>query len=132
MHLIFFQAAGKYHQRGRTYVVEDGDIIFFKFNTGGLKKKWEWLMLVILVYFYVHITTVFICTHLWCPKLTSKLPCPPYLDGNWLLLSFSIFKRNLVKYPSSTEVDVKSYLVLYVIFIFIFVTFQYFAFGLEP
>jgi len=33
------KAAGKYHQRGRTYVVEDGDIIFFKFNTGGLLKK---------------------------------------------------------------------------------------------
>jgi len=33
------KAAGKYHQRGKTYVVEDGDIIFFKFNTGGLKKK---------------------------------------------------------------------------------------------
>lgn len=33
------KAAGKYHQRGRNYVVEDGDIIFFKFNTGGLKKK---------------------------------------------------------------------------------------------
>jgi len=33
------KAAGKYHQRGKPYVVEDGDIIFFKFNTGGLKKK---------------------------------------------------------------------------------------------
>ncbi|KAL7631968.1 UNVERIFIED_CONTAM: hypothetical protein RMT77_017724 [Armadillidium vulgare] len=33
------KAAGKYHQRGRNYIVEDGDIIFFKFNTGGLKKK---------------------------------------------------------------------------------------------
>lgn len=33
------KAGGKYHQRGRNYVVEDGDIIFFKFNTGGLKKK---------------------------------------------------------------------------------------------
>jgi len=33
------KAAGKYHQRGRNYTVEDGDIIFFKFNTGGLKKK---------------------------------------------------------------------------------------------
>lgn len=33
------KAAGKYHQRGRAYVVEDGDIIYFKFNTGGLKKK---------------------------------------------------------------------------------------------
>ena len=31
------KAAGKYHQRGRNYVVEDGDIIYFKFNTGGLK-----------------------------------------------------------------------------------------------
>ncbi|XP_068236246.1 obg-like ATPase 1 isoform X2 [Palaemon carinicauda] len=33
------KADGKYHQRGRNYVVEDGDIIFFRFNTGGLKKK---------------------------------------------------------------------------------------------
>ncbi|XP_045593456.1 obg-like ATPase 1 isoform X1 [Procambarus clarkii] len=33
------KAVGKYHQRGRNYIVEDGDIIFFKFNTGGLKKK---------------------------------------------------------------------------------------------
>lgn len=37
------KAAGKYRQMGRTYVVEDGDIIFFKFNAGaGLtaaKKK---------------------------------------------------------------------------------------------
>lgn len=38
------KAAGKYRQQGRNYVVEDGDIIFFKFNAGaGLKdakKKW--------------------------------------------------------------------------------------------
>ena len=37
------KAAGLYHQRGRQYTVEDGDIIFFKFNAGaGLtagKKK---------------------------------------------------------------------------------------------
>jgi len=37
------KAAGKYRQHGKTYVVEDGDIIFFKFNAGaGLtaaKKK---------------------------------------------------------------------------------------------
>ncbi|KAK7078841.1 Obg-like ATPase [Halocaridina rubra] len=33
------KAEGKYHQRGRNYIVEDGDIIFFRFNTGGLKKK---------------------------------------------------------------------------------------------
>ena len=37
------KAAGKYRQNGRTYTVEDGDIIFFKFNAGaGLtasKKK---------------------------------------------------------------------------------------------
>lgn len=33
-------AAGKYRQQGRTYVVEDGDIIFFKFNSPQhLKKK---------------------------------------------------------------------------------------------
>ena len=28
------QAAGKYRQQGRNYVVEDGDIILFKFNAG--------------------------------------------------------------------------------------------------
>ncbi|XP_011498533.1 PREDICTED: obg-like ATPase 1 [Ceratosolen solmsi marchali] len=32
------KAAGKYRQQGRNYIVEDGDIIFFKFNAGaGLK-----------------------------------------------------------------------------------------------
>ncbi|XP_045473433.1 obg-like ATPase 1 [Harmonia axyridis] len=32
------KGAGKYRQQGRNYVVEDGDIIFFKFNAGaGLK-----------------------------------------------------------------------------------------------
>ncbi|OAF66862.1 hypothetical protein A3Q56_05424, partial [Intoshia linei] len=34
------KAAGKYKQKGRDYTVEDGDIIFFKFNAGaGLTKK---------------------------------------------------------------------------------------------
>ncbi|VDD82371.1 unnamed protein product [Mesocestoides corti] len=34
------RAAGKYRQKGRDYIVQDGDIIFFKFNAGaGLKKK---------------------------------------------------------------------------------------------
>jgi obg-like ATPase 1 len=34
------KAAGKYRQQGRNYVVEDGDIIFFKFNAGaGLGGK---------------------------------------------------------------------------------------------
>lgn len=34
------KAAGKYRQQGRNYTVEDGDIIFFKFNAGsGLTKK---------------------------------------------------------------------------------------------
>jgi len=38
------KAAGKYRQQGRNYVVEDGDVIFFKFNAGagltsGAKKK---------------------------------------------------------------------------------------------
>lgn len=34
------KAAGKYRQQGRNYVVEDGDIIFFKFNAGaGITKE---------------------------------------------------------------------------------------------
>lgn len=34
------QAGGKYKQEGKTYVVKDGDIIFFKFNAGaGLTTK---------------------------------------------------------------------------------------------
>ncbi|OIW13913.1 hypothetical protein TanjilG_31802 [Lupinus angustifolius] len=33
------KAAGKYKQEGKTYVVEDGDIIFFKFNVSGGGKK---------------------------------------------------------------------------------------------
>ena len=38
--LVFPQAAGKYRQEGKNYVVNDGDIIFFKFNAGaGLTDK---------------------------------------------------------------------------------------------
>ena len=33
------KGAGKYLQKGRDYVVEDGDIIYFKFNVGSAKKK---------------------------------------------------------------------------------------------
>jgi obg-like ATPase 1 len=34
------KAAGKYRQQGRNYIVEDGDIIFFRFNAGaGLTTK---------------------------------------------------------------------------------------------
>jgi obg-like ATPase 1 len=33
------KAEGKYLQKGKDYVVEDGDIIFFKFNVGSAKKK---------------------------------------------------------------------------------------------
>jgi len=33
------QAGGKYKQEGKTYVVQDGDIIFFKFNVSGGGKK---------------------------------------------------------------------------------------------
>lgn len=33
------KAAGKYLQKGKEYVVEDGDIIFFKFNVTASKKK---------------------------------------------------------------------------------------------
>jgi len=32
------RAAGKHRQQGKEYVVEDGDILFFKFNAAGLKK----------------------------------------------------------------------------------------------
>ena len=36
--ILLSQSAGKYRQQGRNYTVEDGDIIFFKFNAGaGLK-----------------------------------------------------------------------------------------------
>ena len=33
------KAAGKYMQKGREYVVEDGDVIFFKFNVTNSGKK---------------------------------------------------------------------------------------------
>ena len=33
------KAKGKYRQEGKTYTVEDGDIIFFKFNVTAAKKK---------------------------------------------------------------------------------------------
>ena len=40
-HFSFAQASGKYRQEGKTYVVQDGDIIFFKFNVSGGGKKWS-------------------------------------------------------------------------------------------
>lgn len=37
---MYLQAAGKYKQKGREYVVEDGDILYIKFNAGaGLTGK---------------------------------------------------------------------------------------------
>jgi len=41
MYLIccILQAAGKYKQEGKNYVVNDGDIIFFKFNVTSTGKK---------------------------------------------------------------------------------------------
>jgi len=33
------RAGGKHRQQGKEYIVEDGDILFFKFNAAGLKKK---------------------------------------------------------------------------------------------
>eukprot|EP00921_Rhytidocystis_pertsovi_P018085 GHVQ01028484.1.p1 GENE.GHVQ01028484.1~~GHVQ01028484.1.p1 ORF type:complete len:106 (+),score=14.60 GHVQ01028484.1:128-445(+) len=33
------KAAGKYQQKGKEYVVEDGDVIFFKFNVTSSGKK---------------------------------------------------------------------------------------------
>ena len=33
------KAAGKYRQEGKNYVIEDGDIIYYKFNVTAEKKK---------------------------------------------------------------------------------------------
>ena len=33
------KAAGKYRQQGKNYVVQDGDVIFFKFNVTSSGKK---------------------------------------------------------------------------------------------
>ena len=33
------KAAGKYYSKGKEYVVEDGDVIYFKFNVTNNKKK---------------------------------------------------------------------------------------------
>ena len=33
------KAAGKYRQEGKNYVVDDGDVIFFKFNVTSSGKK---------------------------------------------------------------------------------------------
>lgn len=53
------KSAGKYRQQGRNYVVEDGDIIFFKFNAGaGLKdakKKWSCVFMVLFAMFYINL-----------------------------------------------------------------------------
>lgn len=32
------KAAGRYRQQGKTYIVQNGDIIFFKFNTPNAPK----------------------------------------------------------------------------------------------
>jgi len=36
---VAVKSAGKYKQEGKTYSVQDGDIVFFKANTVGLDKK---------------------------------------------------------------------------------------------
>ena len=33
------KAAGKYYSKGKDYTVEDGDVIYFKFNVTNTKKK---------------------------------------------------------------------------------------------
>jgi obg-like ATPase 1 len=33
------KAGGKYHMKGKEYIVEDGDICYFKFNVTAEKKK---------------------------------------------------------------------------------------------
>ncbi|KAG0356398.1 Obg-like ATPase 1, partial [Gamsiella multidivaricata] len=32
------KAAGKYYSKGKDYVVEDGDVVYFKFNVTNKKK----------------------------------------------------------------------------------------------
>lgn len=66
------KAAGKYRQQGRNYVVEDGDIIFFKFNAGaGLKdakKKWltfSSVTVCVMIYFYVNMIFFYTSMHCW-------------------------------------------------------------------
>jgi hypothetical protein len=64
---MWFQAAGKYRQQGRNYTVEDGDIIYFKFNAGaGLKdakkKWWQALLLVVLVHLYLNLVLFSYCS----------------------------------------------------------------------
>lgn len=64
---MWLQAAGKYRQQGRNYTVEDGDIIFFKFNAGaGLKdakkKWWRVVLVVVLVQLYVNLVIFSYCS----------------------------------------------------------------------
>lgn len=60
----------KYEFVGRNYVVEDGDIIFFKFNAGaGLKdakKKWLTLPVTIFVMVYLYINMIFFFASMNC------------------------------------------------------------------
>lgn len=78
------QAAGKYRQQGRNYVVEDGDIIFFKFNAGaGLKdakkKWWHAFLMLLLVHLYINMILLSWCTHQPRVNQTDSLPDPPWV-----------------------------------------------------
>lgn len=73
------KAAGKYRQQGRNYVVEDGDIIFFKFNAGaGLKdakKKWLRAVVLIMVYLYLNMILFFSSIACWTAIHRFRLFC---------------------------------------------------------
>lgn len=94
-----FQAAGKYHQRGRNYVVEDGDIIFFKFNTGGLKKKWEWVCLVLIMVLYIQMAACFVCTHLWLNYLPLSFFLTLNLNSGFMIVF--LFTPLYMNHPST-------------------------------
>lgn len=82
--MCVLQAAGKYRQQGRNYVVEDGDIIFFKFNTPNApKKKWHTHMKPLCLH-------IQLCATLWRSAASPKVPPPPQSKGSVNSDSFAI------------------------------------------
>lgn len=71
------KSAGKYRQQGRNYVVEDGDIIFFKFNAGaGLKDaKKKWLMAVVFIMVYLYLNMILFFFSVACWATPRYFPC---------------------------------------------------------
>lgn len=94
------KAAGKYRQQGRNYVVEDGDIIFFKFNAGaGLKDaKKKWLTMLVCVMVYLYINMIFFFTSMRCWKFCFFVYCTYYDTDNinrtvWFYFTLFLTKK---------------------------------------